>query len=114
MNNTKKLDNEFYSCEEIGLNEQSKFVDPLLHKFMCWMTNADSFMNASEPDLNAKCLAICCDITTAVTSIYTPKHLGLAVHLFNEFGSRMMIEDLYNMGYTVSYDEHNSYLQINR
>ncbi len=53
MNNTKKLDNEFYSCEEIGLNEKSKFVDPLLQTLVCWMTNADSFINASEPYLNA-------------------------------------------------------------
>ena len=33
----------------------------------------------------------CCDITTLATSICSPKNLGLAVHLHNDFGSRTLI-----------------------
>ena len=35
----------------------------------------------------------------------SPKHLGLAVRLHHEFGSRKLIEELHLLGYCISYPE---------
>lgn len=53
-------------------------------------------------DLVPSCLHIACDIITDTTSINSPKHLGLAVFLNSEFGSRKLIDTIFNMGYRIS------------
>ena len=58
-----------------------------------------------DSDLNSKILAISSDITTLIASIITPKHLGLTVYVHQTFGSKKLIEDLNNLGYTMSYSE---------
>ncbi|CAC5361554.1 unnamed protein product [Mytilus coruscus] len=35
----------------------------------------------------------------------SPKHLGLAIYLHNEFGSRKLIDCMHNMGYSIAYTE---------
>ncbi|WAR02367.1 LOW QUALITY PROTEIN: hypothetical protein MAR_008925, partial [Mya arenaria] len=45
-----------------------------------------------------------------ITSIQSPKHLGLTVHLYNEFGSRHLIEDMNSLGYGISYSELRMFL----
>ena len=103
---TTKLDNEYYSFEEMSLKAEKDFIDPLLYKFILWLTCEEFFMSGSDIsdfDLVLSCLHIACDITTASTSIMSTKHLGLAVFLNNEFGSRKLIDTMFNMGYSISY-----------
>ena len=42
---------------------------------------------------------------TLATSVASPKHLGLAVYLQHEFGSRKLIDLMHGMGYIISYTE---------
>ena len=94
---TPRLENEYYSYEEMKLTAQKEFVDPLLYKAVRWLVDSDLYNSANNPvEINAKCLNICCDIVTAVTSVWSPKHIGLAVHLHHNFGSRILIEDIYS------------------
>ncbi len=86
------------------LSAQNAFVDPLLYKAVCWLSDKKCYKEASEND-NRKCLAIACDISTLVTSNPSPKHLGLGVHLYNEFNSRHLIEDMNALGYSISYPD---------
>ena len=64
----------------------------------------------SDFDLVPSCLHIACDITTASTSVMSPKHLGLAVFLNNEFGSRKLMDTMFNMGYNISYTEFRQFI----
>ncbi|MEW8548471.1 MAG: hypothetical protein AB2693_33630, partial [Candidatus Thiodiazotropha sp.] len=45
-----------------------------------------------------------------VTSVFSPKHLGLSVHLHHDYGSRKLIEDMYSLGYGISYTELRQFL----
>ena len=112
LQETPKLDNMYYSSEEMTLEAQTKFVPPILCKFLHWLTNDKAFKEAGDlpKDLEPKILATACDITTLCTSIFLPKHQGLAVHLHHEFGSRKLIEDLNALGHCVSYAEHRRFL----
>ena len=99
---TNKVDNEYYSFEEMSLEAEKDFIDPLLYKFILWLTCKEVFMAGSDIsgfDLVPSCLHI------ATTSINYPKHLGLAVFLNNEFGSQKLIDTMFNMGYSISYTE---------
>ena len=108
---TEKIEGEYYSCREMELNAQRKFVDPLLYKAVCWLTDENLFKNALEPTgTNVASLNVCCDIITESTSIWSPKHLGLAVHLYHEYHSRELVEDLYNLGHCISYTELRCFL----
>lgn len=86
------------------------FLDPLLYKAVGWLTDDKLYADASEGGIDVQRLAICCDITTNLTSVYSPKHLGLGVHLYNDHGSRKLIEDMYRAGYTISYPEIRKFL----
>ena len=112
LQETKKLDNMYYSSDEMTLEAQTKFVAPILCKFLLWLTDDKAFKEASDlsKDTDPKLLATACDITTLCTSIFSPKHLGLAVHLHHEFGSRKLIEDLNALGHCVSYAELRRFL----
>jgi hypothetical protein len=113
MFETRKLDGEYYSSSEMTLLAQNRFVDSLVYKTVCWLTDEKLFRDAADVAdlaLNKMCLNIACDITTACTSIYSPKHLGLAVHLHHDYGSRTLIEELYKDGYCISYTELRCFL----
>ena len=77
LQETPKLDNMYYSSEEMTLEAQTKFVPPILCKFLHWLTNDKAFKEAGDlpKDLEPKILATACDITTLCTSIFSPKHL---------------------------------------
>lgn len=110
---TKRLESEYFSSTEMSLASQKDFVDPLLYKAIGWLSNEELFINGSdisEIELDSKCLAIACDITTLVSSVFSPKHLGLSVHLHHDFGSRKLIEDMYCLGYGISYTELRHFL----
>ena len=98
--------NEYYSSTEMTLQAQKDFVDPLLYKTIGWLTDETLFLEGddiSAKELNAKCLAIACDITTLGTPVVSPKHLGLSVHFHHDYGSRKLIEDMHALGYGISY-----------
>ena len=107
------MTNEYYSSAEMTLEAQKQFVDPLLYKTIAWLTDEKLFNGAidvEETNINRKCLSIACDITTECTSIFSPKHLGLAVQLHHDFGSRKLIEQLSFHGYCISYTELRRFL----
>ena len=84
---TSSLDKEYYSSNEMTLLSQKQFVDPLLLKTICWLTNKNHFKNGTYSESDSKCLSIACDITTLATSILSPKHVGLSVYLLHEYES---------------------------
>ncbi|WAR09163.1 hypothetical protein MAR_019121, partial [Mya arenaria] len=113
LRNTETFDSEYFSVDEMSLSSQKKFVDPLLYKMICWMANSKDYENATEipnDKQEVKLLALACDVTSLVTSIQSPMHLGLTVHLYNEFGSRHLIEDMNSLGYEISYSELRMFL----
>ena len=59
---------------------------------------------------NLRFITISCDITTLATSVVSPKHLGLAVTLHHDYGSRKLIENMYSHGYSISYTELRCFL----
>ena len=79
----------YYSSEEITVGKMKDFIDPLLYKALRWLTNEHLFIDATDIAVedNLQCLNIACDLTTLATSVVSPKHLGLAVHLHHEHGS---------------------------
>ena len=107
MKHTSRLESEYYSSDEMTLHAQKQFVQPLLGKFLSWLTNEKAFKQAcdAQAEVDPRLLASACDITTLATSIFSPKHLGLAINLHHEFGSRKLIDDLSCLGHCVSYDE---------
>ena len=107
MKHTSRLESEYYSSDEMTLHAQKQFVQPLLVKFLSGLTNEKAFKQAcdAQAEVDLRLLASACDITTLATSIFSPKHLGLAIHLHHEFGSRKLIDDLSSLGHCVSYDE---------
>lgn len=110
---TQKLDNEYYSSNEMTLQAEKEFVDPLLYKTIGWLTDETLFLEGddiSNKSLNAKCLTIACDITTLVISMMSPKHMGLSVNLHHDYGSRKLIADMYALGYGISYTELRQFL----
>lgn len=97
----------------MNLSALKAFVDPLLYKIIGWLASDERYAEASDISVEppgVKCLTIACDLTKLITSISPPKHLGLAVHLHNEYGSRRLIEELSNLGYTISYSELRCFL----
>lgn len=111
---TKKLEEEYYSSCEMTLKAQQKFVDPLLYKTIGWLTSERLFeegLDISDLDtVDPCCLSIACDLITKATGIMSPKHLGLAVSLHHQFGSRKLVEELNSLGYCVSYPELRRFL----
>ena len=101
------LKSEYFSWSELDLKFQKDFTDPLLYKAICWLTDKKAFEEAADLDdqpPRLAPLAIASDIIYASRSLITPKHLGLAVHLHHEYGSRKLTDDLHAHGYCISYD----------
>ena len=110
----KRLDKtEYYSSEEMSLKAQQSYVDPLLYKVVGWLSSDHFYLDKvdiGELPPDGRCLSIASDIQKLCTSHPTPKHLGLAVHMHHEYGSRHIIDDLYHLGHSVSYDELRRFL----
>lgn len=102
----------YASSDDMTMAALKNFVDPLLYKAIGWLTNKDLFLGAM--DINEqntmKSLSITCDIMTLASNVFSPKHLGLAIHLHHEFGSRKLVEHLSYLGHCVSYGELRRFL----
>ena len=112
-NSTIKLEQEYFSPEESNFAGQKEFIDPLILKFIGWLSNKklyDDGTDVSDEKVTPKLLAISCDLINLVTSCSTPKHFGLTVHLHHVYGSKKLIEDLHTLGYTLSYTEIRHFL----
>lgn len=112
---TEKLEDEYYSADEMTTEAQNKFLDPLLLKALGWLTSPKLHTEAEDlsrcdQSHSKRCLNIACDIVTLATSINSPKHLGLAVYLHHEYGSKKLIQLMHDMGYTISYTELRKFL----
>ena len=106
---TKKLDYEYFAPEEVTLETQKAFLDPMLLRFVMWLSSNKKLIEGTDihdSDLDSKILAISRDNTTLIASIITPKHLGLTVYLHHTFGSKKLIKDLNTLGYTMSYSDY--------
>ena len=106
----KKLKNEYYASKEMNLDAMKDFVSPLLYNLLGWVTDKTLFEGAIDiadeaVDNHIACLTIACDVCSLSTKVMSPKHLGLAIDLHQKSGSRIIIDDLYTMGYTISYTE---------
>ena len=113
MKCTTKLTDEYYSSTEMSLEAAYKFVDPLLYKAIAWLGNKELYDTATDiprTDIDKRCVSIACDITTLNTAVVSPKHLGLSIHMYHEYGSRKLIDRLYALGYGISYTELRQFL----
>lgn len=110
MSKTQSLQEEYYSVNEIDLENQAKFVGKQLFCFIGWLIDKQSFQNASlvEKD-KLRVVTISSDIIYAATGIPSPKHLGLAVYLHHDFGSKKLNEISHTLGYSVSYKEESRF-----
>ncbi len=90
------------------------YVDNVLYKFIGWIASKQHFDNGTDInddiDPHPSILALCCDITSLVASVLTPKHMGLSVHLHHMYGSRKLIDELHALGYTMAYTEVRRFL----
>ena len=114
ISQVKKPDGEYYSSQEMSLQAAQDFVDPLLLKALMWLTDDQAYLSASDVSDNylsdAKYLSVACDIVSLATSVMSPKHLGLGIHLHHQFGSRKLIDDISNLGHCISYTELRHFL----
>ena len=113
VNATHPSNKSYFSPEEITPQGQKSYLDPLLLKFVNWLSNKEKSDTGDDidGDIDQRVVAISSDITALIsTSQITPKHLGLSVYLHHTFGSKKLIEDLCVLGYTVSYAEMRHFL----
>ena len=86
-----------------------------LLKFICWLIDEKAYKAASEPytvpiDNIRKVLGITKLIVSLSKHTFTPFHLGLAVQLYHEFGSRGLVDNLNSHGFCASYSEVRRFL----
>ena len=113
VNAAQTSNKSYFSVEEITPQGQKSYLDPLLLKFVNWLSDKDKIGNGDDidGDINQRVVAVCSDITALISpNQITPKHLGLSVYLHHTFGSKKLIEDLYVLGYTISYAEMRHFL----
>ena len=86
-----------------------------LTKFLAWLIDDKSFEKANEPHVMSKeklrkVLGLVESIVSIARCTFTPFHLGLAIELYHEYGSRTLIETLFSHGFCASYTEVRRYL----
>mgnify|MGYP007024910540 CR=1 FL=1 len=84
-------------------------------KLLSWITDEKAFSTCTVPsniktESVRKCLALTECIVATSRSIITPFHLGLAIQVKHEFGSKRLIEILNAHGFCVTYTELRRYL----
>ena len=106
---------DYPSANDISIAASMDKLPQSLVRFLCWLIDAKSFESATEPytmptDKIRKALSITDSIVSVSKQLFTPFHLGLAVQLYHEFGSRHLIDTLYSHGFCTSYDEVRRYI----
>lgn len=113
VSESTKLEKEYFSPSEVSIEGQKSYIDPLLLRFISWLSDKTLFNEAKditdiEPD--QKVISVCSDLTALIAKVTTPKHLGLTVYLHHTYGSKKLIEDLCTYGHTLPYAEVRHFL----
>ena len=87
---------DYPSANDVSIAASMDKLPQSLVRFLCWLIDAKSFESATEPytmptDKIRKALSITDSIVSVSKQLFTPFHLGLAVQLYHEFGSRNLI-----------------------
>ena len=87
----------------------------LIPSFICWLIDEKAYKAASEQytvpiDKIRKIPGITESIVSLSKHTFTPFHLGLAVQLHHEFGSRGLVDNLNSNGFCASYSEVRRFL----
>jgi hypothetical protein len=106
---------EYPTANEVLLALSMDRMPLSLTKFICWLLDYKSFKHASEPynilnDKLQKVMGITECILSVSRYVFTPFHLGLAVQLYHDIGSKQLIETLHSNGLCASYGEVRRYL----
>jgi hypothetical protein len=110
------INNEDYpNANEVSLAIFVEKMPQSLLKFICWLIDEKAYKAASEPytvpiDKIRKILGITESIVSLSKHTFTPFHLGLAVQLHHEFGSRGLVDNLNSHGFCASYSEVRRFL----
>ena len=108
-----ELDEVTASCNyplptEIDQTSSQEFIPTNLNKFIMWLVDPKSYGSTeytSSVDNQRKVTAISECIIHVSQNVTTPLHLGLAIQIHHDFGSRQLIDILHSYGYCVSYEE---------
>ena len=110
------INNEDYpNANEVSLAISVEKMSQSILKFICWLIDEKAYKAASEPytvpiDKIRKILGITEPIVSLSKHTFTPFHLGLAVQLHHEFGSRGLVDNLNSHGLCASYSEVRRFL----
>ena len=86
-----------------------------LKQFLTWLLE-DSAYEAVQSDFPLpqekyrKCMALAESIISIQRNSFTPFHLGLALQLHHQFGSKYLVETINSHGFCASYNEVRRYL----
>ena len=99
----------------VSLGTSLEKMPSTLTKFLGWLIDDKSFEKANEPHVMSKeklrkVLGLVESIVSVARCTFTPFHLGLAIELYHEYGSRTLIETLFSHGFCASYTEVRRYL----
>ena len=94
----------------VSLGTSLEKMPSTLAKFHAWLIDDKSFEKANEPHVMSKeklrkVLGLVESIVSVGRCTFTPFHLGLAIELYHEYGSRTLIETLFSHGFCASYTE---------
>jgi hypothetical protein len=99
----------------VSLGTSLEKMPSTLTQFLAWLIDDKSFEKANEPyamskEKLRKVLGLVESIVSVARCTFTPFHLGLAIELYHEYGSRTLIETLFSHGFCASYTEVRRYL----
>ena len=117
----KDIDNVRFSADHYPASTEVTFAHSLqsmpgsLVKCLSWITDERAFKACNIPsdvkkESVRKCLALTECVVANSRTILTPFHLGLAIQVYHEFGSKRLIEILNAHGFCVKYTELRRYL----
>lgn len=110
MSNIKQSGEYYLSSYQVKGKYCGEFVPDPLYDFVAWCVNKSAYMNVTScvdtgVKDNLKIISLCHGFVGECQGVHTPISLGLGIRIHHDFGSKQMINDLYALGYSVSYDE---------
>lgn len=112
-----KLPENYPPPSELSAESSESLLPTSLVKFIMWLIDPASFAVAEDDgqyratkETQRKCLSIVECIMFCTGKVWMPQHLGLAVRLHKEYGSKLLIQILNAYGFSISYDELRKWL----
>jgi hypothetical protein len=101
----------------VSLGTSLEKMPSTLTTFLAWLIDDKSFEKANEPHVMSKeklrkVLGLVESIVSVARCTFTPFHLGLAIELYHEYGSRTLIETLFLMGFVLHIPKLGAILQV--